>query len=67
MKWNVSVGVRLSIDYDIEAETEEEAKQIARIRALEDVDFNNAELDEYGGITIYCAWPDEEGEKDEFI
>ena len=61
MKWNVSIGVRLSIDYDdIEAEDEEEAKQIARVRALEDVDFSNAELDEYGGITIYCAWPDEE-------
>ena len=66
MKWNVSVGVRLSIDYgDIEAEDEEEAKQIAKIRAIEDIDFNNAELDEYGGITVYCAWPEDE-EEDEF-
>ncbi len=67
MKWNVSVGVRLNIDYDdIEADSVEEAEQIARARALEDIDFNNAELDEYGGITVYCAWPDED-EKDEFI
>lgn len=63
MKWNVSVGVRLNIDYDdIEADSLEEAKQIARVRALEDVDFNNAELDEYFGITVYCAWSDEEEE-----
>jgi hypothetical protein len=63
MIWNVSVGVRLSIDYDvIKADSEEEAKQIARIRALEDVDFNNASLDEYGGLTVYCAWPEEESE-----
>jgi hypothetical protein len=63
MIWNVSVGVRLSIDYDdIEADSEEEAKQIARVRALEDVDFNNASLDEYGSITVYCAWPEEESE-----
>ena len=61
MKWNVSVGVRLNIDYDdIEADSKEEAKQIARVRALEDVDFNNAALDEYSGITVYCAWSDEE-------
>ena len=61
MKWNVSVGVRLSIDYDdIEADSEEEAKEIAKERALEDIDFNNAELDEYGGVTVYCAWPEEE-------
>lgn len=67
MKWNVSVGVRLSIDYDdIEADSEEEAKEIAKERALEDIDFNNAELDEYGGVTVYCAWP-EEDEEDETI
>ena len=66
MKWNVSVGVRLSIDYDdIEADSEEEAKEIAKARALEDIDFNNAELDEYGGVTVYCAWPEEE--EDEVI
>ena len=61
MKWNVSVGIRLSIDYDdIEADSEEEAKEIAKERALEDVDFYNANLDEYGGVTVYCAWSDEE-------
>lgn len=66
MKWNVSVGIRLSIDYDdIEADSEEEAKEIAKERALEDVDFNNAALDEYSGITVYCAWSaDEEVEED---
>ncbi len=62
MKWNVSVGVRLSIDYDdIEAETKEEAKQIDRLRAEEDIDFNNAELE---GISVYCAWTDDEEEFD---
>ena len=61
MKWNVSVGVSLSIDYDdIEADTEEEAKEIAKERALEDIDFNNATFD---GVTVYCAWPDEEDEE----
>ncbi len=58
MKWNVSVGVMLSIEYDdIEAETEEEAKEIARERAEEDVDFNNASLDH---LKVYCAYTDEE-------
>lgn len=58
MKWNVSVGVMLSIEYDdIEAETEQEAKEIARERAEEDVDFNNASLD---NLTVYCAYNDEE-------
>lgn len=58
MKWNVSVGVMLSIEYDdIEAETEQEAKEIAIERAEEDVDFNNASLDH---LTVYCAYTDEE-------
>lgn len=60
MKWNVSVGVMLSIEYDdIEAETEEEAKEIAKERAEEDVDFNNASLD---NLMVYCAYTDEEDE-----
>lgn len=60
MIWNVSVGVRLSIDYDdIEADTREEAEEIAKHRAEEDVYFNNAEWD---GTTVYCAWSDEEEE-----
>ena len=62
MKWNVSVGVRVSIDYDdIEADSKEEAKQIARIRAAEDIEVNNADVD-FDGITVYCAWTDEEDE-----
>jgi hypothetical protein len=60
MTWNVSVGVRLNIDYDdIEADTREEAEEIARQRAEEDVYFNNAE---WGGTTVYCAWSDAEKE-----
>ena len=63
MKWSVRVGVSLTVGYDdIEADSIEEAKQIARVRALEDIDFNNAELDEYSGLTIYCAWSDDEEE-----
>lgn len=35
MKWNVSVGLHLSIDYDdIEADTREEAEEIAKDRAV---------------------------------
>lgn len=45
-KWNASVGLQLSIDYDdIEADTQEEAEQIAKDRALEDIDWNNCECD----------------------
>ena len=63
MKWNVSVGVRLSIDYDdIEADTREEAEEIAKQRAEEDVYFNNAD---WGGTTVYCAWSDEEEDEEE--
>jgi hypothetical protein len=62
MIWNVSVGIRLNIDYDdIEADSREEAERIAKERAAEDVDFYNAYTDEYG-ITVYCAWSDEEEE-----
>lgn len=62
MKWNVSVGINLSIDYDdIEAETREEAEEIAKDRAFEDVDYNNATLDE-SDIIVYTAWPNEEEE-----
>ena len=67
MKWNVSVSLRLNIDYDdIEADTEEEACEIAKERALEDIDFNNATLDEYGGITTYGAYPEDEEEDSEY-
>lgn len=58
MKWNVSVGVRLTIDYDdIEADSREEAEAIAKERAEEDIDYNNAEWE---GTTVYCAWSEEE-------
>ena len=64
MKWNVSVGLHLSIDYDdIEADTREEAEELAKERAVEDIDFNNAYWDEAYGVTVYTAWPyDEEDE-----
>ena len=59
MKWNVSVGLNLSMNYDdIEADTREEAEAIAKERAVDDVDFNNAYLDE-SGVIIYAAWPEE--------
>ena len=58
MKWNVRVGVRLTMDYDdIEADTEEEAKEIARERADEDLWINNATFD---GFSSVIAWSDEE-------
>lgn len=60
MKWNVVVGLHLSIDYDdIEADTREEAEEIAKDRAVEDIDFNNAYFDETD-VTVYTAWPNNE-------
>ena len=45
-KWNASVGLQLTIDYDdIEADTEAEAIQIAKERALEDIEWNNCDCD----------------------
>ena len=62
MKWSVSVGLRLSIDYDnIEADTQEEAEEIAIEKALEDIDYNNASCDE-SDVVVYAAWPNEEEE-----
>lgn len=44
MKWSASVDMTLTIDYeDIEADTEEEAKQIAEDMAREGIDYNNAD------------------------
>lgn len=58
-KWYVSVGLSLTIDYeDIEADTQEEAERIARDKAEEDIDWNNAELDR---TIVYCAF---ENDKD---
>lgn len=67
MKWNVSVGLHLAIDYDdIEADTQEEAEEIAKERALEDIDYNNAYCDkDESNITIYAAWSADEEEGDE--
>ena len=66
MKWSVSIGLRLSIDYDdIEADTQEEAEEIAIERALEDIDYNNASCDE-SDVIVYAAWSaDEEDVEDE--
>lgn len=62
MKWSVSVGLRLTIDYDdIEAETQEEAEEIAIEKALEDIDYNNASCDE-SDVIVYAAWPADEEE-----
>lgn len=62
-KWNASVGLQLSIDYDdIEADTREEAEQIAKDRALEDIDWNNCECDTNNPI-VYCCY--KEGTEDE--
>ena len=45
-KWYVSVGMSLSIDYDgIIAETKEAAIEIAKSKALEDIDYNNCDCD----------------------
>ncbi len=58
-KWNASVGLQLSIDYDdIEADTREEAEQIAKDRALEDIDWNNCEFDT-GNPIVYSCYEEE--------
>ena len=62
-KWNAMVGLQLTIDYDdIEADTEEEAIQIAKERALEDIDYNNCEADIDSEIVYSCY--EEETEND---
>ena len=67
MKWNVCVGLRLSIDYDgIEAASREEAEEIAKERALEDIDYNNAYCDE-SDIIVYTAWPVDEEEDENYV
>ena len=64
MKWNVSVGLRLSIDYDdIEANSREEAEEIAKDRAMEDIDYNNAVADD---AIVYCCYPTDEDEECEY-
>lgn len=62
-KWNVSVGLQLSIDYDdIEADTREEAEQIAKDRVLEDIDWNNCECDTGNPIVYSCYEEESEDE-----
>nr|DAK35600.1 MAG TPA: hypothetical protein [Caudoviricetes sp.] len=54
-KWYVSVGVSLSIDYDdIEADTKEKAEEIAKSKALEDINCNNCDCDTGYPIVYYC-------------
>lgn len=54
-KWHVSIGMSLSIDYDvIEADTKEEAEEIAKSKALEDIDYNNCDCDT-GYPIVYCC------------
>ena len=61
-KWNASVGLQLTIDYeDIEADTEAEAIQIAKDRALEDIDYNNCECDTSNTI-VYCCYKEDSDE-----
>ena len=58
-KWNASVGLQLSIDYDdIEADTQEEAERIAKDRALEDIYWNNCDCDVDNSI-VYCCYEEE--------
>lgn len=65
MKWSVSVGVRLSIGYDdIEADSREEAEEIAKDRAEEDIDWNNAEFD---GAIVYTCYPTDEDEDNDEV
>lgn len=61
-KWSASIGLQLTIDYnDIEADTEEEAIEIAKGRALEDIDYNNCNCDMDNPI-IYCCYEEDKDE-----
>lgn len=54
-KWNASVCLQLTINYDdIEADTEGEAIQIAKDRALEDIEWNNCDCDVDNPIVYSC-------------
>jgi len=49
----------ITIDYeDIEADTKTEAIQIAKDRALEDIDYNNCECDAFDPI-VYCCYKED--------
>lgn len=65
-KWNAGVGLQLTIDYDdIEADTEAEAIQIAKERALEDIEWNNCDCDASNPIVYYCQKKETEEAEDE--
>ena len=62
-KWNASVGLQLTIDYDdIEADTEGKAIQIAKDRALEDIEWNNCDCDVDNPIVYSCYEEEPEDE-----
>lgn len=59
MKWFVSVGLNVTIEYDsIEADTKEEAERLAKDYAMEDIDVNNCIVDREP--IVYCSWNAEE-------
>lgn len=59
MKWFVSVGLNVTIEYDgIEADTKEEAERLAKDCAMEDIDVNNCIVD--WEPIVYCSWNAEE-------
>lgn len=61
-KWYVSVGMSLSIDYDdIEADTKEEAEEIAKTRASEDIDYNNCDC-EVDNMSVWSSFKEEVNE-----
>ena len=60
-KWNASVGLQLTID-DIEADTKAEAIQIAKDRALEDIEWNNSDCDVDNTIVYSCYEEESEDE-----
>lgn len=63
MKHNVTVKVTLYIEYeDIEADSEEEAKEIAINNAREDIDFNNCDCED--DYSAYC-WGSYDAEEEE--
>lgn len=58
-KWYVSVGMSLPIDYDdIEADAKEEAEEIAKTRASEDIDYNNCDC-EVDNMTVWSSFKED--------
>ena len=64
-KWNASVDVILSIDYEgIEADRREEAERIAIDRAREDVDYNNCSCED-DSYRVWCCYEKNDSENQE--